>query len=519
MKKLPIGIQNFEKLRTENYYYVDKTPFIKNLVEGGSYYFLSRPRRFGKSLFINTLKHAFSGNKPLFEGLYLEKNWDWNIKHPVIHISFGAGFFRTLEELKINLNDLLLSNASLYNLRLKHDFPNLAFKHLVQDLYQTHHQKVVVLIDEYDKPILDNLTKLDIAQEIREELKNLYSVIKDSDEYLKFAFLTGVSKFSKVSIFSGLNNLIDITLDPQFGTLCGYTENELLETFQDRLEGMNLEEVREWYNGYSWLSEKVYNPFDILLFLREKRFQPYWFETGTPSFLIQLMQEKKYPLPSLENLKASELLLGSFEIEKIPVETLLFQTGYLTIKQSLQYEDKRVYQLSYPNKEVKMSLMDSVLNDFVQNTSEKENTELKLIDILNQNQIEKLKSIFHGFFASIPYEWYTKNNLAAYEGFYASLVYAYFAASGLNCVVEESTSKGRLDMGVFYKNRCYLFEFKVVELEPEGKALEQIKKKKYDEKYREKYEEIYLIGIEFSAKEKNVVLFEWEKQHKKGLKL
>ncbi len=511
MKKLPIGIQNFEKLRTENYYYVDKTLFVKQLVEGGSYYFLSRPRRFGKSLFLDTLKQAFLGNKPLFEGLYLEKNWDWDRKYPVIHISFGSGVFRTLDDLKINLKDLLLSNASTYNLQLKHDSLNLAFKHLIQDLHRTHHQKVVVLIDEYDKPILDNLTHPEIAREIREELKNLYSVIKDSDEYLKFAFLTGVSKFSKVSIFSGLNNLKDITLDSRYASLCGYTEKELVETFQDRLEGVNLEEVRSWYNGYSWLGEKVYNPFDILLYLDTKTFHPYWFETGTPSFLIQLLQEKKYYLPDLENLKASELLLGSFEIERIPVEALLFQTGYLTIKELLQYGDKRVYQLTYPNKEVKMSLMDAVLDSFLQNSSEKENTELKLIELLEQNQIEKLKTIFHRFFASIPYEWYTKNNLSSYEGFYASIVYTYFAASGLNCVVEDSTSKGKLDMAVFYKNRAYLFEFKVVEFEPEGKALEQIKKKKYEEKYHGRYEEIYLIGVEFSAKERNVLLFEWEK--------
>ncbi len=511
MRKLPIGIQNFKELRTENYYYVDKTQFVKQLVEGGKYYFLSRPRRFGKSLFLDTLKQAFLGNKLLFEGLYLEKNWDWNRKYPVIHISFGSGVFRTLEDLKINLKDLLLSNASTYNLQLKHDSINLAFKHLIQDLHRTHHQKVVVLIDEYDKPILDNLTHPEIAREIREELKNLYSVIKDSDEYLKFAFLTGVSKFSKVSIFSGLNNLKDITLDSRYASLCGYTEKELVETFQDRLQGVNLEEVRNWYNGYSWLGEKVYNPFDILLYLDTKIFQPYWFETGTPTFLIQLIQEKKYYLPNLENLKASELLLGSFEIERIPIETLLFQTGYLTITGTLEFEDQRIFQLTYPNKEVKISLMNTFLEDLLQNSTEKENAKLELYEILNQNQMARLKIIFHRFFASIPYEWYTKNNLSSYEGFYASIVYAYFTAAGLKCVVEDSTSKGKLDMAVFYKNRCYLFEFKVVELEPEGKALEQIKRKKYEEKYRGRYEEIYLIGVEFSAKERNVLLFEWEK--------
>ncbi len=371
MRKLPIGIQNFKELRTENYYYVDKTLFVKQLVEGGKYYFLSRPRRFGKSLFLDTLKQAFSGNKPLFEGLYLEKNWDWNIKYPVIHISFGEGVIEDEKDLEKRIQQILRDNAKNLNLAFQEEYDNrYFFIQLIREACKKYDQKVVVLVDEYDKPILDNLTQKEKAVKIREKLKDLYSVIKDSDEYLKFAFLTGVSKFGKISSFSGL----DITLDPRYGTLSGYTEKELAETFQDRLEGVNLEEVRRWYNGYSWLGEKVYNPFDILLFLREKQFRPYWFETGTPSFLIQLLQEKKYYLPDLENLKASELLLGSFEIERIPIETLLFQTGYLTITGTLEFEDQRIFELAYPNKEVKISLMNSFLEDLLQNPTEKENT-------------------------------------------------------------------------------------------------------------------------------------------------
>ncbi len=512
MRKLPIGIQNFEKLRTENYYYVDKTQFVKQLVEGGSYYFLSRPRRFGKSLFLDTLKQTFSGNKPLFEGLYLEKNWDWNIKYPVIHISFGEGVIEDEKDLERRIQQILRDNAKNLNLAFQEEYDNrYFFIQLIREACRKHDQKVVVLVDEYDKPILDNLTQKEKAVKIREKLKDLYSVIKGLDEYLKFAFLTGVSKFSKVSIFSGLNNLKDITLDPRFGTLCGYTEKELLETFKDRLEGVNLEEVRSWYNGYSWLGEKVYNPFDILLYLDTKQFHPYWFETGTPSFLIQLLQEEKYHLPDLENIRATDRILDSFDIDSIHLETLLFQTGYLTIKTKEQLGDRNIYLLAYPNKEVKISLTDAVLDSLAQKFIEKEKNIEKLYKIFMENKIQELKDLFFSFFASIPYEWYTKNNLSSYEGFYASIVYTYFTASGLNCVVEDSTSKGKLDMAVFYKNRCYLFEFKVVELEPEGKALEQIKRKKYEEKYRGRYEEIYLIGVEFSAKERNVLLFEWEK--------
>ncbi len=512
MRKLPIGIQNFKELRTENYYYVDKTLFVKQLVEGGKYYFLSRPRRFGKSLFLDTLKQAFSGNKPLFEGLYLEKNWDWNIKYPVIHISFGEGVIEDEKDLERRIQQILRDNAKNLNLAFQEEYDNrYFFIQLIREACRKHDQKVVVLVDEYDKPILDNLTQKEKAVKIREKLKDLYSVIKGSDEYLKFAFLTGVSKFSKVSIFSGLNNLKDITLDPRYASLCGYTEKELVETFQDRLEGVNLEEVRSWYNGYSWLGEKVYNPFDILLYLDTKTFHPYWFETGTPTFLIQLLLQHHSYLPELENLEVGNELLESFDVDLIEPEVVLFQTGYLTITGTRQLEPLTLYKLSYPNLEVKMALHDSLLTHLAKITEKQKNL-IKIHEILNKNELNDLKKLFQSFFASIPYEWYTKNNLSSYEGFYASIVYTYFAASGLKCVVEDSTSKGKLDMAVFYKNRAYLFEFKVVEFEPEGKALEQIKKKKYDEKYHGRYEEIYLIGVEFSAKERNVLLFEWEKQ-------
>ncbi|MFN3977825.1 MAG: AAA family ATPase, partial [Sulfurihydrogenibium azorense] len=240
MKKLPIGIQSFKSIREDNYYYVDKTPFVKKLVDNGKYFFLSRPRRFGKSLFVDTLKQAFLGNKQLFEGLYLEKNWDWSKKYPVIHIDFGGRNVKDITVLKKWIIEQLKEHLNFYSIEIeeKEDYGFL-FRSIILKLYQEYKNPVVVLVDEYDKPILDNIENTEKAIEIREILKDFYSVLKASDQYLKFVFLTGVSRFSKVSIFSGLNQLNDITLDSEFATICGYTQSELETVFKDRLEGVN----------------------------------------------------------------------------------------------------------------------------------------------------------------------------------------------------------------------------------------------------------------------------------------
>nr|WP_038055397.1 AAA family ATPase [Thermodesulfobacterium hydrogeniphilum] len=311
MKKLPIGIQSFEVIRTERYYYVDKSPFVEKLANEGKYFFLSRPRRFGKSLFLDTLRQAFLGRKELFTGLYLENHWDWSKKYPVIYISFGAGVVKSKEELIETIFFILRRFTEDYEVELAEKLYNKRFEkrfeELILKLYRKYNQKVVVLIDEYDKPILDNIENPEIAIEMRECLKNFYSVLKDADPYLKFVFITGVSKFSKVSLFSGLNNLQDITLNPEYGTICGYTQNEFEIIFAERLKDINLEEVKKWYNGYFWLKEPVYNPFDILLFLAEKDFRSFWFETGTPTFLIKLLYEKNFTFPVLKNLKQGKI--------------------------------------------------------------------------------------------------------------------------------------------------------------------------------------------------------------------
>ncbi|AEF18844.1 MULTISPECIES: ATP-binding protein [unclassified Hydrogenobaculum] len=509
MKLLPIGIQTFKDIIEGGFYYVDKTHFIPKLTS--KYYFLSRPRRFGKSLFLDTLKEAFSGNKELFKGLYLYDNWDWNKKYPVLKISLGRGVNRSSEDLMINLEEIFLNIQQDHNLKLSYKTPRGKLEETIKILSDRHNHQVVVLIDEYDKPILDAIENIEVARENREILKDFYSVLKDADPYLKLVFLTGVSRFSKVSIFSGLNQLNDITIDPSFATVCGYTQSELESVFEDRLKDFDKEKIKVWYNGYAWLGESVYNPFDILLLFDKKMFKPYWFETGTPTFLIKMFMKNRYYIPELENLEVGEEILSNLDVDNIRIENLLFQSGYLTIKEFKTKGNKNLYTLSFPNLEVKMSFNDFFLGYVIENLSLKDKTEIGLIEAFENRQVEKLKDILHRFFASIPHDWYRKNDIDSYEGFYASIVYALFNGAGLNVIAEDNTNKGQIDLSVLSDDSVYIIEFKVVEDKEEGVALKQIKEKKYYEKYMGKYNEIYLIGIEFSKKDKNIVGFEWEK--------
>jgi len=512
VKKLPIGIQSFEEIRNDEYYYVDKTPFVAKLVGEGKYYFLSRPRRFGKSLFLDTLRQAFLGKRDLFKGLYLDKNWDWDIKYPVIYIDFGGRSIENADHLKKHIIEKLEQAQSELDVvcskKTQYDF---CFEELIRKSYEKYKEKVVVLIDEYDKPILDRIEDKEEATSIREVLKNFYSVLKPLDVYLKFVFLTGVSKFSKVSLFSGLNQLNDITIDERYSTICGYTQSELEDVFARELKGEDLEAIKCWYNGYSWLGESVYNPFDILLYLQKKKFHPYWFETGTPNFLIKLLVQKRFYMPNLAELVASENLIGSFDVDAIEPENLLFQTGYLTIKGCEPIPNGYLYYLTYPNIEVKISLNSYVVSYLTQKGFEATRFVASLIKGLKEGNVEAYKDALKSLFASIPYEWYRSNEIAQYEGYYASVVYSFLAGAGFDMVAEDYTSTGRIDLTILYEQRCYILEFKVVELEPEGKALAQLEEKNYAEKYRGKFQEIYLIGIEFSKENKDLVGFEWKR--------
>jgi len=511
-KLLPIGIQTFRKIRERNCYYVDKTPFIKALADGGSHYFLSRPRRFGKSLFLDTLKEAFEGNQALFEGLAIHDSWDWSARHPVLRLSFGGGNFKEPGHLNTTLTAQFDSIERHYGLTPKYATGPERFAHLLETLHRQSGQPVAVLVDEYDKPILDALDAPEVARANRDFLRGIYAVIKDSDAHIHFAFLTGVSKFSKVSLFSGLNNLKDITLDRRYSAICGYTDGDLDAEFAPELPGLDRAEIRDWYNGYNWRGEdRVYNPYDILLLFDSREFKAHWFETGSPTFLVETLVQRQISSVDLENLAGADDLLSKFDVGNIGTEALLFQTGYLTIAEELDVAGEPFYRLGYPNREVRQSLNRSLLGQLVQDQTRQTANSLKLIKLLEANDFDGLRTLFHAFFASIPHQWHTNNHIAGYEGYYASVFYSYFAGLGLDITVEDSGSRGRLDMAVRFGGHVYLFEFKVVEMASEGTAMAQLKARDYAAKYRALDEPIHLIAVEFSKSSRNLAAFAVER--------
>jgi len=510
-RKLPIGVQTFAKIISGDYYYVDKTALILRLAQESGYFFLSRPRRFGKSLLLDTLAELFAGNEPLFRGLFIHDQWDWKRRLPVIRFSFGGGIVTNVVELERKIREQLRINQVALGLSCTETGVDGCLGELIRAAHATHGERVVVLVDEYDKPILDNLNQPDVARAIRDGLRNLYSVIKDMDAHIRFAFLTGVSKFSKVSLFSGLNNLNDITLDAAYSAICGYTEADLERVFAPELPGLDREDIRIWYNGYNWLGESVYNPFDILLLFDKRTFHPWWFETGTPTFLIDLLAKIGFFTPNLARLRTGPELLSTFDVDHIAPEALLFQTGYLTIlKAEEPIRGHWVYTLGYPNREVESSLNTSLLATYTANPSTSASHRLALMDLLLAHDIAGLKTLFQAFYASIPNDWYRNNPLARYEGYYASVFYSYFAALGLDIILEDVTQRGRIDMTVRFNRRIYLFEFNVVEISPEGRALRQLQDRGYADKYRAEGCPIHLIGVEFSREDRNIVGFEVE---------
>ncbi|WP_230655855.1 ATP-binding protein [Psychrobacter sp. I-STPA10] len=514
-KKLPIGIQTFADIRNENFYYVDKTKHILELVEY-RYIFLSRPRRFGKSLTLDTIAELFAGNKELFTDLYAENNWDWDTTYPVIRLGFAEGIMWDKQKFETNLQNQLANNAKKLGITLnKPEQIANSFQQLIENAYDKYQQKVVILIDEYDKPILDNLTKPETALIMRDGLRDLYSVIKGQDAHIRFAMLTGVSKFSKVNLFSGLNNLHDITIHQKFSALCGYTQQELETVFSPELENVNDEEmarIKVWYNGYNWTGESVYNPFDILLYLDEKVFRPYWFETGTPTFLVDKMMEEGISSYEPTQQLADDQLLSSFDVGDISPIALMFQTGYLTIKATKILVDSPYYQLNYPNKEIRQSLNQTLLMRYLPNNNYK-SQQVRLVPLLIANDFDGIHELLNAFFSSIPHDWHRNNNIAhcsfiKSEGYWASVFYAYFASLGLQVVVEDSTNRGRMDMTVDFNECIYIFEFKVIEQSKKpNSALEQIKDKGYADKYRMQGKAIYLIGVEFSESSREVADF------------
>ncbi|MXY04444.1 MAG: ATP-binding protein [Gammaproteobacteria bacterium] len=508
-RRLPIGIQTFREIREAGHYYVDKTPHIERLLDDGKHFFLSRPRRFGKSLFLDTLKELFEGSEALFEGLAIHGGWDWSARNPVIRLSFGSGHFTAPDGLRINVMAQLGRLEREAGLELACPSAPERFSELIRALHEHGGEPVAVLVDEYDKPILDALEVPEVAKANRDLLRGLYGAVKDCDADIRFSFITGVSKFSKVSLFSGLNNLTDITIDPQYSAICGYREADLETVFAPELPGLDRDRIREWYNGYSWRGdEKVYNPFDILLLFRSREFEAHWFETGSPKFLVDTLFRRQVRSVDLDGMLANDELLSTFDVDEIAPEALLFQTGYLTIMDYENLEGQTFYRLGYPNREVRSGLNRSLLRRLGQDGGRQTANSIRLYRLLEADDVAGMEELFHAFYASIPHQWYTNNDIANYEGYYASVFYSYFAGLGLDVTVEDSTSRGRLDMALRFEGRAYVFEFKVVEQAGEGAAMAQLRQRGYADKHRGTGGPVRLVAVEFSSEARNIASFE-----------
>jgi len=518
-KPLPIGTQNFEKLRQEGKLYVDKTKYLYTLITEGSIYFLSRPRRFGKSLTVTTLESIFKGKKELFEGLFIaQTNYDWK-QYPVIRIDMSVVSLNTPEIFTESLKDSLRRTAKDYDVVLSDNLPKGMFLELIQTLAtQSSTGKVVVLIDEYDKPIIEHITNFPIATEMRDILKSFYGILKPMDEFLKFVFITGVSKFSRTSIFSDLNHLSDLTMHSKYGALCGYTQLELEDNFKDYIletivtTGLNrdtlLDKIKLWYNGYRFneTSESVYNPFSTLLFFDTQQFKAHWFQTGSPSFLLKLIEKQQYEIEKAEGYEADDTFMSDYKLEDLQIIPLLFQTGYLTIG---GYNDiRRQYQLTYPNYEVKDAFFTVLFNHLSHLKENAASSYLwQLIDALNLAQIPTFFDHLKTFFAQIPYDIHIKQ-----ERYYQSLFYLIFALIGCKITAEVRTNKGRIDAVIETNTDIFIFEFKLEfektsakELEDIAQlALRQIERNGYVEKYANRQKPVSKIGVAFDGIARNV---------------
>ncbi len=509
-KLMPIGIQDFKSLRRSGYLYVDKTRWIYPLLAEGyreemkfSPYFLSRPRRFGKSLLLSTIRYLFEGEEELFEGLWIHNRWDWGKRYPVIMLSMpSAG---SVGDLRKKLVELLLECRDYLGLDVEEDREIVEnfFRRLILGAVKKYRQKVVVLIDEYDRPILDNINEPEKAKEVREYLKGFYSLLKDLDEYLKFILLTGVTRFSKAGIFSGLNNLEDISLNPDFGNIVGITQRELEEYLGEEIKkyGVNLEEVKEWYNGYNFLGDSLYNPFDILKFVKNKCvFKDYWFSSGTPHFLIKLIESGNFYIPKLSNLVVGEEMMDRFDVENIRPEVILYQAGYLTIDEMIAEEGFIEYKLRIPNREVRQALNKFLLEKM---TDDRLDVGLSkgLSRALREGDIEGIKGWIKRLFESIPYHYLTKNPISQYEGYYASVLFSFFMSTGYEVRGEDVSRRGRADIVVLAKDKVYVVEIKT---DAQEVAIKQIEERRYWEKYERAGKEIYLVGINIDSEARQV---------------
>jgi Predicted AAA-ATPase/PD-(D/E)XK nuclease superfamily len=506
LRNLPVGRQYFASIRKDDAIYVDKTQYIYNLCRpADSGYFLSRPRRFGKSLVLDMINELFSGNRALFEGLWIEDKWDWSETYPVIRMSLDA--IGHEDGLKNALMVALEEIAADFDISLVAKNPGLGFKELIKKIVQKTGKQVVILIDEYDRPIVDYIDpyNLEKANEQRDILKQFFSILKNASKDIRFLLITGVSKFSKVSIFSELNHLDDLTLDPNYAALCGYTQSELEHYFAPYLKLMppdTLEKMKTWYNGYSWDGQTfVYNPLSVLKFLKHKTYSNFWFETGTPTFLIKLMR-KRFSY-KLEETEVNDTILESFRLEKfdaLDVNSLLLQTGYLTIKEKTT---RNTFILNYPNQEVKKAFGQFLLSAFT-DTPDTVPYGANILAALENNNLKQVIQILNDLVKSVPDQNYINNE----EKFFHAIIHLIFTMIGSDPRSELHAHIGRMDMVLITPERLFLFEFKLNQTAKA--AIKSIKDRDYAAHLRYLNKPITAIGVVFSSKKKGVA--DWDKE-------
>ncbi len=512
MKPLPISKQSFRSMREYGFLYVDKTEHLWRMAHLPKQYFYSRPRRFGKSVTLETLKELFLGSRHLFEGLWIYDRWDWSKKYPVIHIAFNKIGYLEIG-LENAITQVLKGIAGKHGLSLENETPGLLFEELIQKLHDSQ-GAVVVLIDEYDKPMIDYLNKENLhqAKENQKTLKAFYSVLKGSEDMLRFLFITGVSKFSKVSVFSDLNHLSDLTMHPAYAAMTGYTQPELEHYFEEYLaqQQANSGQTREqllaslclWYDGYTWDAKThVYNPFSILSFFDQGIFTNFWFQTGTPTFLIRLLKERLYF--DFDNVKADDSIFESYELDKLDTVPLLFQTGYLTIKE--MDAEFGTYVLGYPNREVKESMLRHLFGAFSHREASGSTGVIQdLAKALRRHDLDETMRLFNNLFQAIPKDIF----IAHSEAYFHSVIYLTFLYLGLFVEAETHSGNGHLDAAVTLADRIYIFEFKLDKTAEY--ALSRLKAKDYAARFRLKGLDIIGVGVRCSSKKR--LLSDWKEE-------
>ena len=529
-RKLPIGIQSFEKLRRDGFLYIDKTAFIWRLIQSSNPYFLSRPRRFGKSLFLSTLAAYFLGQKELFKGLYIEKAEEelavqenrstWQA-YPVLYFDFNTGQYDTIESL-ISRIELFLSplEKKYAILSVQGDLAQ-RLEEIIKQIYETTHKQVIILVDEYDKPLLQTMgVNEELNEKYRTILKAFYSVIKTCDQYIRFAFLTGVTKFSKISIFSDLNNLRDISMEKQYAGLCGITQTELETNFQPDIQVLADEQnltyqealaaLKQWYDGYLFhpAGEGMYNPFSLLSAFVKKEIKSYWFSTGTPTFLVNYLKEAHYYIPDLDgNVELDEEGLQTYRAVTQDTLPILFQAGYLTIKEYIS--DLRLYRLGFPNDEVRYGFLHNLLPAYSDVPFGQTGVWVgRFVQDIRKGNVDSFMERMQAIISSIPYDDFPKEKLKLREQNYQTAVYLVFALMGQFVQTEVHCGTGRADCVVHTADTIYIFEFKLSDNGSAEDALNQIKKNGYAEQYKADGKKIVLIGSSFDEEKRTIK--EWK---------